>query len=185
MEILQIAGTVETGSEIQVINNGEGPATKKIKARKVLGIKCGIGVMHSDSSSGSNSVTRLTPLEKANIELLMYLQYPQLEVEECPSNWWKKEYIHLPMLSSLAQIFLCICVTNVASECTFSTGGNIVTSKRNCLKSHVVDQLVFLAQNGPYSLLVRASYFISCSVHIRFSSVLSIDCKWRWGCRHF
>ena len=51
------------------------------------------------------------------------------------------------MLSSLAQKFLCICATSVASERTFSTGGNIVTSKRNCLKPHVVDQLVFLAQN--------------------------------------
>ena len=25
--------------------------------------------------------------------------------------------------------------------------------------------------NGPYSLFVRASYFISCSVHARFASV--------------
>ena len=78
---------------------------------------------------------------------LMYLQYPQLAVEECPLNWWKKECIHLPMLSSLARKFLCICATSVLSEHTFSTGGNIVTSKRKCLKPHVVDQLVFLAQN--------------------------------------
>ena len=42
-----------------------------------------------------------------------------------------------------------------------------------------------LILNGPYSLLVCASYFISCSVHTRFASVLSIDCKWRWRCRHF
>ena len=42
-----------------------------------------------------------------------------------------------------------------------------------------------LGCNGPYSLLVRASYFISCSVHARFASVLPIDCKWRWGCRYF
>ena len=147
LEVLQIAGTVETASDIQVINNDEGPVAKKSRLGKFLGKKYGIGVMHSDSSSGTNSVTRLTPLEKANNELLMYLQYPQLEVEECPLNWWKKEYIHLPMLSSLAQKFLCICATSVASERTFSTGGNIVTSKRNCLKPHVVDQLVFLAQN--------------------------------------
>ena len=39
--------------------------------------------------------------------------------------------------------------------------------------------------NGPYSLLVRASYLISCSIQARFASVLSIDCKWHWGCRHF
>ena len=98
----------------------------------------------SSSSSSCNSVNRLT---KANNELLMYLQYPQLVIEECPLNWWKKESVHLPMLSSLAQKFLCICATSVASERTFSSGGNIVTSKRNCLKPHVVDELVFLAKN--------------------------------------
>ena len=39
--------------------------------------------------------------------------------------------------------------------------------------------------NGPYSLLFCVSYFILCSIHTQFSSVLSIDCKWHWGCRHF
>ena len=39
--------------------------------------------------------------------------------------------------------------------------------------------------NGPYSLFVCASYFIPCSVHARFPSVTFIDCKWRWGYRHF
>ena len=29
--------------------------------------------------------------------------------------------------------------------------------------------------NGPYSSLVCASYFILCSIHARFSSVLSLD----------
>ena len=77
----------------------------------------------------------------------MYLQYPQLEIETSPLIWWKKECIHLPMLSSLARKFLSICATSVASERTFSTGGNIVTSKRSCLKPHMVDQLVFVAKN--------------------------------------
>ena len=39
--------------------------------------------------------------------------------------------------------------------------------------------------NGPYSLLVRASYFISCSVYTRSTSVIFVVCKWRWGCRYF
>ena len=39
--------------------------------------------------------------------------------------------------------------------------------------------------NGPYSLHVCASYFISCSVHAQFASVPSVDYKWCWGCRHF
>jgi len=147
LQILQIAYTVTAESEIRVFND-DGPAAKKSKLGKFLGKKYGIGAVQSDtdssSSSSCNSVNRLT---KANNELLMYLQYPQLVIEECPLNWWKKESIHLPMLSSLAQKFLCICATSVASERTFSSGGNIVTSKRNCLKPHVVDQLVFLAKN--------------------------------------
>ena len=39
--------------------------------------------------------------------------------------------------------------------------------------------------NGPYSLLVRASYFISYSVYDRSTSVIFIVCKCRWGCRYF
>ena len=51
------------------------------------------------------------------------------------------------MLSTLAKKFLCICATSVSSERVFSTGGNIVISKRNSLKPHVIDQLIFLAKN--------------------------------------
>ena len=39
--------------------------------------------------------------------------------------------------------------------------------------------------NGPYLLLVPASYFILYSIHARFSSTLSIDCKWCWGVNIF
>ena len=39
--------------------------------------------------------------------------------------------------------------------------------------------------NEPYSLFVHASYFISCSIHTRFASVLPIDCKWHWWHRYF
>ena len=58
----------------------------------------------------------------------------------------------------------------------------------DCFKAFVADsgkEFCQLVSNGPYSLLVRASYFISCSVHARFSSITFIDCKWHWECRHF
>ena len=42
-----------------------------------------------------------------------------------------------------------------------------------------------LVCNGPYSLLFHVSYFILCSIYGQFASLLSIDCKWCWGCRHF
>ena len=59
---------------------------QKVKARKVFRQKYGIGVVQSDSHSGNNSVTRLAPLEKADNELFMYLQYPQLEIDDCLLN---------------------------------------------------------------------------------------------------
>ena len=46
-------------------------------------------------------------------------------------------------------------------------------------------KILKMVGNGPYSLLVRASYFISCSVYARSTSVIFIVCKWRWGCRYF
>ena len=39
--------------------------------------------------------------------------------------------------------------------------------------------------NEPYSLLIRASYLISWSEHAQFTSVTFVVCKWHWGCRHF
>ena len=48
-----------------------------------------------------------------------------------------------------------------------------------------IDNLIWDLSNGPYSLLVRASYFISYSVYARSTSVIFIVCKWRWGCRYF
>jgi len=115
---------------------------KKCKLGKLLGNKYGLRKLGSSGASNG-----LSPLEKAKNEVTMYFQHSQLDVDNCPLVWWRREAIHLPILSSLAKKYLCICATSVASERAFSTGGNIVTNKRNCLKLHVVDQMVFLAKN--------------------------------------
>ena len=128
----------EGSSEIDI------PTPKGSKLCKFLGRKYGLGTLQSD---GSTNGSGMSPLEKAKNEMTMYLQYPQLDIADCPLGWWKKEAVHLPMLSTLAKKFLCICATSVSSERVFSTGGNIVTSKRNSLEPHVVDQLIFLAKN--------------------------------------
>ena len=87
-EIIKLAVTIDdtiAESEIQVADNG--PVVKKSKLGKFLVKKYGIGVMQSDNSSNSNTVSRLTPLEKANNGLSNYLQYSQLEIETYPLNW--------------------------------------------------------------------------------------------------
>ena len=49
----------------------------------------------------------------------------------------------------------------------------------------LISQQLLVHYNGPYSLLIRASDFISCSVYARSTSVIFIVCKWRWGCGYF
>jgi len=56
-----------TESEVQAIDD-DGPARKKSKLGKFLGKRYGIGRLQSDGSS----VSGLTPLEKANNEVIMY-----------------------------------------------------------------------------------------------------------------
>ena len=104
--------------------------TKKSKLGKFLGKKYGLGKLKSNDVSDI-----LSPLEKVKNKISMYLQHPQLHVDSCALAWWKREAIHSPILSCLARKYLCIS-TSVASERAFSTGGNIDTSKRNCLKPH-------------------------------------------------
>ncbi|XP_024118164.1 zinc finger BED domain-containing protein 1 [Oryzias melastigma] len=60
--------------------------------------------------------------------------------------WWRDQ-LDLPMLSSLAKIYLCIPATGVPSERVFSTAGDIVTAQRSLIKEEHVDQLIFLKTN--------------------------------------
>ena len=80
-------------------------------------------------------------------EIETYMQYPTLHIDECPLTWWKVEASRMPVLSTVARKYLCICASSVAKERMFSKGGNIVTTKRNCLKPENVEHLMFLAKN--------------------------------------
>lgn len=80
-------------------------------------------------------------------EMNSYLLTPSIDSEEDPLRWWKLHQINFPRLSKLAQKYLCIPATSSPSERVFSTGGNVVTCQRSCLKPEMVDMLVFLAEN--------------------------------------
>ena len=77
----------------------------------------------------------------------MYLQYPTLDIDESPLEWWKLECKRIPLLSDAARKYLCVCATSVASERVFSIGGQLVSKKRNSLKPEKVNNLIFLAKN--------------------------------------
>ncbi|KAM9306409.1 E3 SUMO-protein ligase ZBED1-like [Pholidichthys leucotaenia] len=102
-----------------------------------------------------SSFFKKTPVEaetktyeaKVKGELSAYLLAPETDADSDPLTWWKQHETHFPRLSKLAKKYLSIPATSAPSERVFSTGGNIVTCTRACLKPESVDRLVFLARN--------------------------------------
>ena len=88
----------------------------------------------------------LSVSEKVKREIDMYLQYPALDIDESPLEWWKLECKRMPLLSAVARKYLCVCATSVPSERVFSVGGQLVSQKRNLLKPEKVNNLIFLAK---------------------------------------
>lgn len=80
-------------------------------------------------------------------ELSAYLLSPETDADSDPLQWWRLHEADFPRLSQMAKKYLSIPATSAPSERIFSTGGNIVTCTRACLKPESVDQLVFLARN--------------------------------------
>ena len=97
------------------------------------------------TATSSQEAMRLSIDER--VRLSRYLGYNQSEINSSPLKWWKYHGKDLPYISILAKKYLSICATSCASERVFSTSGNIVASKRNCLKPDKVDKLVVLAKN--------------------------------------
>ncbi|KAF4530311.1 hypothetical protein B566_EDAN017646 [Ephemera danica] len=65
-----------------------------------------------------------------------------------PLFWWKNYEVKYPTISKLAKRYLCIPATSAPSERVFSTAGNIITAKRNCLAPENVEMLIFIFQNS-------------------------------------
>ena len=89
----------------------------------------------------------LTISERIQHEAEMYLQYPILDIDESPLQWWSLEASRTPLLYPAAHKYLYVCATSVPSKRVFSIGGNVVQIKRNSIKPHKVNQLIFLASN--------------------------------------
>jgi hypothetical protein len=89
----------------------------------------------------------LSPSQRIKAELDTYLSSRNLDMEGEPLLWWKQHNVEYPILSKLAQKYLCVCATSTSSERLFSTSGSIVTPQRAGLKPEKVNMLTFLAKN--------------------------------------
>ena len=114
-----------------------GPSAAPTKKRRLVDILC---TTNSPQEGMSNE-------ERVKEELSRYLGYNRPEINTSPLEWWKHHSKDLLYLSILSKKYLSVCATSCPSERVFSTSGNIITAKRNCLKPDKVDKLVFLAKN--------------------------------------
>ena len=116
------------------------PLHKKIKKGKFSSV-------FGTSISSLSTSPRTSESDRIKHEVDMYMQYPTLDIDESPLEWWKLEAGRMPLLSTVARKYLSVCATSVPSERVFSIGGNLVNAKRNSIKPDKVNKLIFLASN--------------------------------------
>ena len=90
---------------------------------------------------------RRRPSTDAMVETHQYLQQKNIERKEGALLWWQQNGGHYSLLAKLAMKYLCIPSTLVLAERLFSKGGEIVSARRNRLKSKHVNMFLFLNKN--------------------------------------
>lgn len=80
-------------------------------------------------------------------EIDLYYKENQINRNMCPLEWWRNNQRRFPSVAKLAKRYLAIPATSTPSERVFSSAGNIITAKRNCLKGKTVNMLIFLHNN--------------------------------------
>jgi hypothetical protein len=80
-------------------------------------------------------------------EIDTYILMPIVRENKNPLNWWRSKREIFPILSIIAQKYLGIPATSVASERLFSDAGNHITAKRNSLDPDLLGKMIFLKRN--------------------------------------
>ena len=76
--------------------------------------------------------------------LRSYLEQGNISRKECPLRWWANNGTTFSSLCHFVKKYMSILATSVPSECIFSKAGEMISLKRNRLKSKNVDMIVFL-----------------------------------------
>ncbi|CAH1997203.1 unnamed protein product [Acanthoscelides obtectus] len=95
----------------------------------------------------TSTIEKSSPLATAIAEIRMYLEEPNISRTENPLLWWKSRKLLYPTLAPLAKKYLSMVATSVPSERVFLKAGQLITERRNRLKSKHVEKLMFLNYN--------------------------------------
>ena len=89
----------------------------------------------------SSAVVDVSTIEK---EMNMYLEGKPCIRKRDPLTWWQEQEKYLPNMAKAARKYLSIPANSVPSERVFSKAGEIVSARRNRIKSKNVDMILFL-----------------------------------------
>lgn len=91
--------------------------------------------------------TSSTPVSDAIIILKNYRDLKYENRNANPLEFWNKNQLLFPQLSSLARKYLCVPATSVPSERIFSKAGLITKDRRNRIKEKNLDYIIFMNKN--------------------------------------
>jgi hAT family C-terminal dimerisation region len=73
-------------------------------------------------------------------EVTNFFQFTSIaDVRADPLLWWKAAETRFPTIAKMARDYLAVQATSVASESTFSTSGQLITSNRVCLSDESIE----------------------------------------------
>ncbi|XP_069395174.1 E3 SUMO-protein ligase ZBED1-like [Paralichthys olivaceus] len=98
--------------------------------------------------------------------LLSLAQRVDQEIQLYKDNatlWWWSKGESLPLLSGLAESFLCVQASSTPSERVFSTAGDTISPERSRILPEKADMLIFLQKNCKFFIVVGCR-FAQCTV---------------------
>jgi len=115
------------------------------KPKRMCPVKSGVlldVISEIITDSTGDTLANTTEVEK-------FLSEPLLDYKtRNPYTWWGQNSKRFPVLSKLAQLYLCPPATSVPSERLFSSAGNLHDNKRNRILPSLTEDLILFIQNN-------------------------------------
>ncbi|XP_028314787.1 zinc finger BED domain-containing protein 4-like isoform X2 [Gouania willdenowi] len=86
-------------------------------------------------------------IQKVNQEVQLYRSLPPIPTKDSATLWWWMKRDTLPMMSALAEKYLCVQASSTPSERVFSTAGDTLSLERSRILPEKANMLIFLHKN--------------------------------------
>ena len=107
----------------------------------------GTSLWEAFDTQAKSQITTQNPTAVAIMEVHNYVAEPVMDRKTNPFGYWETNKGKFPRLSKVILKYGCLVATSVPSERVFSKTGELISHRRSCLKSNMVDKIIFLNKN--------------------------------------